>query len=335
MGKTPDRGASMRSGTNPPRKRADRNPLSARIAKLEQLVNAGMNETFAAKIVGMTDDEVRDALRIPANTELNDEVLVSALTKRVAKNRSGAEKANERASKLERRVSAIEEYLGSDNAEAALKAGQAGGRKSFIQALRDRKVSDDDIRKVLVIVDNGELELSDADLFGELYTAHTSLRACVEEHETRLTNVEEVVEDLETGGHTPWWGWLLGLVVGLIVWWLVWLMPYGVNGSVRDENDQVVGSFSGGWHSGWFGLAIGLVVMGIIALLTTRSATLQRRRSTTESSSVSSHSSSDSSSTTVRQRIANVRPRNRAQDTTPSDEDDTVASEPEPSSTSS
>lgn len=339
MGKTPDKGASMRSNADRPRKRASQTPLSARVTKLEQLVKAGMSERFAAKIVGLSEDEVRDALRIPSSDELTNEVFVTALTKRVAKNRSGAETANERASKLERRaddtetrVAAIEEFLGRDNAAAALEGGKDGGRKSFIQALRDRRVSDDDIRRTLVIVDDGELELSDADMFGELYTAYVSLRACVEEHETRLTHVEQVVEDIDTSTYVPLLGWLMALAVGIVVWFIFWLNPYGATGPLMDGNGKIIGSSSMGWHAGKLGLGMGIMAFGIVLLI----ARSSRRRHTRSSSTSSRSSRSGSTSTSFRQRIVNfrVRPRNR-NTTTSNEDDDTRVHDPEPSPASS
>jgi len=270
--------------------------LTERMNQLEELVKSGMERSFAAKIVGLTDEEVREALDVPKAAKLTDEVVVTALVSTAAKAKRGAENANERASKLERRLSEMEKFLGNENFAEALLAGREGGRKSFIAVLRDNHVSDDDIRRVLIMLDDGkELNLSDEQLFYELYSSHVALRACVEQHDTRLTRVEQTVEQIDGSSHIPLWGVLVALVLGLGVWFFVWLAPYGVHGTVVGSDGQATGSFNGGWSSGWLGFGLGILTAGVVLLLSARTGS--RRTSRTEEHSSSSSSSSSASAT--------------------------------------
>lgn len=269
--------------------------LTERMNQLEELVKSGMERSFAAKIVGLTDEEVREALDVPKAAKLTDEVVVTALVSTAAKAKRGAENANERASKLERRLSEMEKFLGNENFTEALSAGREGGRKSFIAVLRNNHVSDDDIRRVLVILDDGEeLNLSDEQLFYELYSSHVALRACVEQHDTRLTRVEETVENLDGSSHYPLWGVLAAPVAGIVVWLVVWLNPYGVHGTVTGSNGQATGTFDGGWQSGWLGFGLGILTAGVVLLLSARTTGSRRTLRTEEHSSSSSSNSSAS-----------------------------------------
>lgn len=83
----------------------------------------------------------------------------------------------------------------------ALKDAYAGGRKSFVVALRARNMSDDDIRQALGILASGEpdevLDLEDHDVVAELVTCYIALHSTVARHSEDLTQVKGRTTHLE------------------------------------------------------------------------------------------------------------------------------------------
>jgi hypothetical protein len=236
--------------------------VDERLEDLERLAFQGTSPKLAFLHTHLNEADVRNALGIEPDVELTAEVLHAAVIDRIARleddvnnlkkdaRRSQADfKALEKAvaedhdnmvHRVIPRIQTVEEILG-EHAEA-LQEGVNGGRKSFIQALRDRNVSDDDIREVLVILDDGnELNLNDSDLFAETYTKIATYGPRLSQVEQDVDNIRkevvvirEQVTEVVDGGKVKPIGFLIGTVAAVLAFLLMRAMQGGSFDNNRD-----------------------------------------------------------------------------------------------------
>lgn len=184
-------------------------------------------------------------------------------------------------SNLEERVTAL--------VAKALESGQVGGQKSFIQTLRDAQVDDATISHVLIIArpgNSGELQLTDAELFTELFTAFITLYRTVENHTFEIheltgrvatventvaqtrTYVDERVTTIQNGHRVANWGLLLALLAWLVAS-ILWAMHTWKQTAVTKIGKQT-GTTYLRYHllnSGWTALVVGFGVACVVLLL--------------------------------------------------------------------
>lgn len=191
--------------------------VDKKIKRAAELHAAGMDEKIARIAAGL--DNVSESQKAT-------KFVTTDPKGRVAKNKRGVETANRRATNLEKRVSALEQLF-AGAASGTLDVQTGGGRKSFIGALREQHIDDERIRKVLVILDDDrELDLTDEQLFAELFTVVDSVQSTVADHAGRIRNLEDSHRMLRqevqqvtsvTSTGFPWIGLGLGVIVGIIV----------------------------------------------------------------------------------------------------------------------
>lgn len=174
----------------------------------------------------------------------------------------------------------------------AAAAGQGTGVKSFLSVLRDAQVSDDDISNALIIFRQGsdELNLSDAEMFSELFTAFATLQSEVRRHTLQINDLTQVVgghttqiteiceqqeegftairEELHAATTTSKTGLLVGGVVGLIAFIITYSHEFYqnkvivVNGKFIPINED---RFADKWYFAVLvGLALGCVTAAVI-----------------------------------------------------------------------
>lgn len=195
---------SQQSQSNRTKTQRDLSNLKGRMTRLENLVHAGHKlEDVLPAVTKLSVDEVRALLEVPADMELTLNVLAAGTVWKLGQLEDRVERTNRRVHTLEDRVSRLISALGYSETDEggfvvtalvpALKAGSSGGEKSFIRTLRAKGVSDDEIRHALSILKqdgDGELELDDADMFGELYREFVSFRETTTE---RLDEHDEAI----------------------------------------------------------------------------------------------------------------------------------------------
>lgn len=238
---------------------ARRDSLDAK-KHVDELVSAGMTPELAAKLASMPE-------------QLDGNI---ALTKRLHR---GVSEANHRAAKLETRLGAIEKFLAGDELAEALKAGQTGGRKSFVQALRDHRVTDEHIRQTLTILEGDEVDLNDADMFAEMFTSYQSLYARVDTLDATVISLQNDVRSVNSE-RVPLWVWIVSAVLGVIagLWWSSydWGSATHVSTSKVDtsvgkatvENTTVLQSATNNWIVAVIaGLAVFVLILWLLSLL--------------------------------------------------------------------
>lgn len=286
-------------------------PELARLYELlyEQRFTVGQ----AADAMGYTEADIRRTLNLPGGVELDPATVIAAITvklneldnkhrnlgnrqsvtdSRLNRVHRGTTRANAHAARLEKRVDLNEQkldeimqLLGGDTRTVgkALEAGRGGGRKSFIQALRQHKYDDPTIRKVIVLLDDVNLDdLTDPDLFAEVFDTLMSHGDRIAETESRLDKHDEILG--EDGAHftrlqtqvqqmtelrnpSPIPGLIVGAIVGIIAG-LLWAW-HNFDQSVKVNNTTVhVHSLAEDWWMSWLvGLAVGVMVFGLVTVL--------------------------------------------------------------------
>lgn len=291
--------------------------VDPRLTKLEKLVKGKKMELrLAARIVGLTEDEVREALHIPAEEKLTDKVFLTALVEHIQSvNRfrethgAGIRRAHEGLKELRTRVSEIEETL--SNTQAANVASNVNQGMSLYGALLTAGLSHGDIR-IMMQFREEQQEMTDGEFVIRFIQRIALTEACVEEHTQQIENLTQEVaqvntriDNIDDDSHIPWWGWLAAAVVGVLVFLFIWRNPYAFHGVLRDAAGHPHGTVDGGWHSTGLGIALGLITAGFTLFAC---ATTRRRQTTTTSSSTTSNTSSNRSAT--RRRFARFHRRN-------------------------
>jgi hypothetical protein len=268
------------------------------------------------RALNMTEAQLRVALDIPAPLRLNVGLIAVACAKLIEANAklqeqvarhhakltdpkhtnglvqtsAGMHNAHKRIGELTQRVDALEQFLGDDLA-AALHAGSVGGKKAFIRTLRAKGVSDDEIINAFSLIkkNDDELDLDDADMYGELFREFVSFRETTTEDiaglRKDLTIVEGAHRDLRTDVNTirtevtgsSNMGLALG--VGALVGFLTFLWAYyDIDFTPRRHTVTIQGrnehlsntSTSSAWLGHWgLSIALGLFVACIVAGLIT------------------------------------------------------------------
>lgn len=295
---------SKQDPTAPRPNSAPVNLTLAQSRRLKQLLANGPVTPAALKAAGLSEDALRKA---GFKGVINSQNLVLWTAGKVTDHDSALEKVNETIKKLEER-------LGDGTIDTALKAGSAGGIKSFVQYLRDAKATDSDIREALGIFTDVNLdELTDGETFAEYVTnAQAITRAMREQVNGHATEIKSLrgsvtavtgrVTMLESANRLPVWVWLFAAVVGVVAG-LIWNaadFSHQVTAKAGDVtiNMTVSSVADAAWVALIFGLAIGLAVLGIFSLVTGN----RRKISTTEKSAT------DSSTTTVFRKSTKVPP---------------------------
>lgn len=289
-----------------PNPRASHKPApftTEQIKRLGQLLEGHLVAPAALKAVGLTEQQLREA---GFKGVLNSQNLVAWLSAktvdhdvRLGITEQTANTAVARAEDVAARLAAYMESneLQLDALRIALQAGAIGGRKSFITALRAAKVTDQQIRQVIVLVDDGnEIDLTDEQLFAEVFESMRSLRADVttltgrvDVHERvlgpegrNITSLTGRVRHLEDAvvGRFPKWGWLVVGVVAVVagLFWHAQNFTIVKSTVVGDVTVVQTSTSPGGiwWYPWAIGFFTAIVTWGIIAFFTGRARSRTR-----------------------------------------------------------
>ena len=259
-------------------------------ALLRQCISLPEGELATADILHALADEVRAVKTVQATQARR----LDEHGKAIAGLKPALTAAHGKADALDRRIKALESIIGTPRFAAALEAGVNGGRKSFIKALRDAKVTDEHIREVLVLVDDGnEVDMTDEQLFGQLFESVRSTRADlttltgrVDDHARilgpegtnitslrgRVTHVEHAHDELKqsivVSSRISPAAWFTGLTVFLLSWFM-----FSRNNWVVDSVTKINGAdihtigelpMNHWWYQAVMSGFIGLVAFAII-----------------------------------------------------------------------
>jgi hypothetical protein len=317
----------------------------AELARLHELLNMQFSVAQATAALGVKESDIRRSLHLSKDQELSPASVMAATIIQLHKLdgrqditdhtlmrvHRGTTLANTRVAQLERQVRQLTELLGND-APAALKAGQIGGRKSFINALRQRKYDDDSIRKVLVVVDDTNFDnLSDDQIFAELFDTVGSLRNEVNnlteevgkhseilgeggEHFAQLredvTTIQNTYTDLRDDSFSViglFVGALVGLIAGILWAW------HDFDQTVRVGTAKVlIHSWAeDAWAAWLFGFAVFVIVFGLVSMF---ASGRQQTTSSTETVTTSEESDDSDHRLSLRERYNNWRANRRDQE---------------------
>lgn len=216
----------------------------------------------------------------------------------LVKTRKGMERAHERITKLSQTLNGR-----LDTLEEALVALRAGGSKLFIDSVRASGVSDDDIKKALVILRDGDdpIDLSDDEFVAELFTAFMTFKSAVQDqlkdHDERLkkqdesiTKVSANVTHLETAfkevkssvttQNISMIPLIIGLVVGVVTYF------------VANAQDDV-----SGWRALGFAFAFVAITAGILSFFASQVSTKISEMRKSSQSTTSGTAEADTSNT--------------------------------------
>lgn len=226
--------------------------VDEKVGRATAWVQKGLDEKLAAQAAGLDS-----SIRRQRHTEHT-----------LGRVHRGTTLANTRAARLETRVSALEQLF-AGAASGTLDVQTGGGRKSFIGALRDQHVTDQEIRDVLVILDNADsdrpLDITDEKLVAEMFTVVASLQSSARDHDGRIRNLEDSHRELRqevqqvtsvTSTGFPWIGLGLGIIVGIVVG-VIW----GLTDPLHYAHESLV------VQSWLIGIAAGLVVLAFAFVL--------------------------------------------------------------------
>lgn len=294
---------SKKDPTAPRPNPAPVNLTIAQSRKLKQLLANGPLTSAALKAAGLTEDALRQA---GFKGVINAQNLTLWMAGKSVDHES--------------RITQLEDKLGTGTLEKALKAGSAGGVKSFVQYLRDAKATDGDIKEALGIFTDRDLdELNDGQVFAEFVTnlqaITRSMREQLSGHETDITNLkgevttvssrvtinETAIKSLKgqvtNSRRLPVWAWLVAAVVGIVAGFIWSSVDFSrqVTATANDVTIHmtVTSVADATWVAWLFGLAIGLAVLGVIGLV------IGGRKTKIKSKSESSRTESTESASAV------------------------------------
>jgi hypothetical protein len=228
--------------------------------------------------------------------------------------KGGLVRTNKGMERSHKRITALSEALHGrlDVLQQAIESAQIGGAKSFMSALRDAQVDDDTINRTLLIVrtENVDTDLTDAELFTELFTAFVTVQNDVRRHTMQINDLTQVVgehtvqitdicaqqeegfttirQELHAATTTPKTGLIAGAVLGLIAAFLWYQHDFHQKigftvGSQFGSSDLRYKFLNSGLCALLVGLLVGALAMLVFTLFSKSSS------STTSTSSTSSN----------------------------------------------
>lgn len=293
------------------------NLTPAQKTRLRELLNGNFasQPDLAFRAVGVTEDRVRQSLNLPEGELTTDRVLsaligrVDTIEANVAEVASSVNRLRTDVSTLARRIEALPH---GSVVSTVLGSPAVTNSKTFINALQQGGMDDEEIKGVFAIIGDEGIDLTDAQAFAELTTSFHAFRAATNatltDHGARLnahdrilgpegTNItsltgrvnhvehahDELKQSIVVSSRISPAAWFTGLTVFLLSWfmfsrknWLVISTGTSSGSTVTSTGELPLNSW---YYQGLVSLCLGAFAMAIVWGLQRN-----RARSTTSSS---------------------------------------------------